>query len=341
MKLSVKFARDLLCASLLPIGLTVGSLTLHANEVAASDQRKILRIQPSLEAANFFCTDPALHKAPLDPDLTFVWTGRCENNLLEGSGVLSIYDQGPLAATLTGTFVHGAAEGREIIEYARGDKFDGEFHGNQPNGHGKYIDPRGTSIEGEFRDDMLEGVAITAEPDQSVITRTYKDGELDGPYVLRTPHSFRIDGTYRSGMPVGMATYSFPDGGKLAVNFTNGIADKTATYTTPDGQSIHGDLVAARLDPTQPHAPPRYPLLARRLNLQGSVKLEAMISASGQVEYARVAESSGWAVLDQAARESALTWRYLPATVDDHPVPSVRGVTMPFALRGPDQPPAN
>lgn len=340
MRLSVKLARTFLCAVPLQFALIASASNIFADEVAASDQRKILRVKPSLEAANFFCSDPALHRAPLDPDLIFVWTGRCENNLLEGSGVLSIYDQGPLALTLTGTFVHGAAEGRQIIEYARGDKFDGEFHGNQPNGHGKYVDPRGTSMEGEFRDDMLEGVVLTVTSDQTVITSSYRDGEAEGPDTIRTPHSYRMDRTFRSGKLDGPETFSFPGGDRMTVNFTNGIADTAATYVTPDGQSIHGDFVPARLDPTQPHAP-RYPLLARRLNLQGVVKLEVMVSANGQVEYARVAESSGWTVLDQAARESALTWHYLPATVDKRPVPSVRDVTLPFAIRGPDQPPTN
>jgi len=148
-----------------------------------------------------------------------------------------------------------------------------------------------------------------------------------------------MDRTFRSGKLDGPETFSFPGGEMLTVNFTNGILDTAATYTTPDGLGIHGDFVLARLDPSQPHEP-RYPLLARRLNLQGVVKLEVMISANGQVEYARVRESSGWVVLDQAARESALTWHYLPATVDKHPVPSVGEVMLPFAIRAPDQAPA-
>ncbi|MBU0928042.1 MAG: energy transducer TonB [Spirochaetes bacterium] len=49
-----------------------------------------------------------------------------------------------------------------------------------------------------------------------------------------------------------------------------------------------------------------YPEAARRLGKSGSVGLVVLLEASGRVAGARVAASSGSAILDKAAREAAL-----------------------------------
>src|SRR5690606_32454384 len=59
--------------------------------------------------------------------------------------------------------------------------------------------------------------------------------------------------------------------------------------------------------------PPRYPAVAMRRGLEGTVVLRVMIDASGVPEAVRIERSSGHRELDRAAREHVLAaWRFHP-----------------------------
>ena len=61
------------------------------------------------------------------------------------------------------------------------------------------------------------------------------------------------------------------------------------------------------------NAPPRYPMLARRAKLEGSVLLHFRISRDGHIQHVEVRTSSGHALLDEAALAAVRTWRFSPA----------------------------
>lgn len=67
-------------------------------------------------------------------------------------------------------------------------------------------------------------------------------------------------------------------------------------------------------------AEPGYPEKARRNGWQGTARLRILISPQGQVDDVRVATSSGYAELDQAAVEAVRSWRFSPALQNDRPV---------------------
>jgi protein TonB len=62
---------------------------------------------------------------------------------------------------------------------------------------------------------------------------------------------------------------------------------------------------------TNPPIP--YPPAARRANLEGTVLLEALVTAQGTVAQVRLARSSGHAILDRGAVEAVRGWRFEPA----------------------------
>jgi protein TonB len=62
---------------------------------------------------------------------------------------------------------------------------------------------------------------------------------------------------------------------------------------------------------------PRYPEQARREGAQGTVAVKMEILENGQVGGAWVQQSSGYAVLDEAALESVQQWRFVPARNSD------------------------
>ena len=82
---------------------------------------------------------------------------------------------------------------------------------------------------------------------------------------------------------------------------------------------------------SEPTAPPRledltglvvyqepldYPLQAVRRHVEGIVSIAVQVDAEGRVEDARVLRSSGNRLLDRAARENLLRWRFDPAAVE-------------------------
>lgn len=58
---------------------------------------------------------------------------------------------------------------------------------------------------------------------------------------------------------------------------------------------------------------PTYPLFARRNGLEGRVLLRVLVTAEGTAEEVHIAQSSGAAILDKAARDAVLRWRFTPA----------------------------
>ncbi|WP_336970104.1 energy transducer TonB [Sphingobium aromaticiconvertens] len=80
--------------------------------------------------------------------------------------------------------------------------------------------------------------------------------------------------------------------------------------------------------------PPRYPIESRRKREQGTVLLSLTLGVDGKVSVINIAKSSGFARLDDAARDAVRNWRWAP-TVRDGQAVMVRGlVEIPFMLQG-------
>jgi TonB family protein len=73
-----------------------------------------------------------------------------------------------------------------------------------------------------------------------------------------------------------------------------------------------------------------YPLLARQMKVEGSVILQALISADGVVRELRVL--SGPPILASAAREAARGWRFRPYLQDGQPVETYAKIAVNFTI---------
>ncbi|MEF8982687.1 energy transducer TonB [Thiohalorhabdus sp.] len=77
---------------------------------------------------------------------------------------------------------------------------------------------------------------------------------------------------------------------------------------------------------------PAYPSRARRRHLEGQVILKVAVDPGGRPTEVTIAESSGHAVLDRAARETVTDWTFRPAKEDGHPVAGTVKVPIRFRL---------
>lgn len=76
---------------------------------------------------------------------------------------------------------------------------------------------------------------------------------------------------------------------------------------------------------------PTYPAIAKAARVQGIVILEAIIAKDGSVKDVKVLRSQP--MLDEAAKEAVLQWRYTPPMLNNQPVDVIMTVTVNFALR--------
>jgi protein TonB len=93
-----------------------------------------------------------------------------------------------------------------------------------------------------------------------------------------------------------------------------------ATCSAPD----HSAALKAANDP-------QYPAIAKAEGISGSTLVRVSLNATGAVEKATVAQSSGFAILDNEALASARTSAYDPETVSCRPVAGTYFVNVTFA----------
>jgi TonB family protein len=91
---------------------------------------------------------------------------------------------------------------------------------------------------------------------------------------------------------------------------------------------IGGDVKAARLISS---VAPTYPAVAKAQRVDGDVKIDAVVDATGHVT--SMAIVSGPTLLQQPAMEALRRWKYEPAQLDGKPVPMHLTVTIQFKLQ--------
>ena len=91
---------------------------------------------------------------------------------------------------------------------------------------------------------------------------------------------------------------------------------------------IGGDVKQARLISS---TPPVYPMLAKNQHVEGNVRVDALVDATGRISSMHIV--SGPTLLHQAAMDALRQWKYQPATLDGKAVPMHLTMTIQFRLQ--------
>jgi protein TonB len=91
-------------------------------------------------------------------------------------------------------------------------------------------------------------------------------------------------------------------------------------------------VIPARPDDAYRNRPPIYPRDAARRGQQGAVLVVIHVSPAGAAMGADIVESSGYPLLDKAALDAVLTWRFRPAASRDGTVAFDMPMRFVFAL---------
>lgn len=79
--------------------------------------------------------------------------------------------------------------------------------------------------------------------------------------------------------------------------------------------------------------PPIYPEQARRKKQEGLVLVRAHVDSQGATKEVKVAQSSGFSLLDEAALQAVMQWAFVPATQNKKAISAWIEVPIDFKLR--------
>jgi protein TonB len=83
--------------------------------------------------------------------------------------------------------------------------------------------------------------------------------------------------------------------------------------TETEGETPPGREIIREAKPLyRSNPPPKYPVVARRRGFQGNVVLEVLVGPVGNVIELHVLSSSGYPILDRAAKSSVKNWTFEP-----------------------------
>lgn len=139
-----------------------------------------------------------------------------------------------------------------------------------------------------------------------------------------------------NAIPYGSARYSDYNNVTTEPNIPFGAGGSgpnvgICTDCKPIGPAIHkGPLVISHLSEAQlvHRVEPVYPRMAVIINLQGEVRLHAIIAKDGTIQSLSI--SSGHPMLAQAALDAVRQWRYRPYLLNGEPVEVETFITVNF-----------
>ena len=187
-----------------------------------------------------------------------------------------------------------------------------------------------SSVELSFAEQVEETAAVAPMPPAAADTlRPPK------PKVDRKPPEVKLE----KPLPPEVGEIRFPEPREDARLKTEDVKAKDERRETEDVKTASAPPVAprqARLDaPPKPkrNIRPDYPKGARQRGEQGDVILEIRVTAEGTVDDVKVATSSGFAELDEAAVKAARAAKFSPARSGHAPVASTARLKLQFKLK--------
>jgi protein TonB len=90
-------------------------------------------------------------------------------------------------------------------------------------------------------------------------------------------------------------------------------SESVSKETDTEGEPLSGKQIIREARPLyRSNPPPKYPAVARRRGFQGNVVLEVLVGPVGNVIELHVLSSSGYPILDRAAKSSVKNWTFEP-----------------------------
>ena len=183
-----------------------------------------------------------------------------------------------------------------------------------------------SSVELSFAETVEETAAVAPMPAVAAESRPPK------PKVDEPPPEAKLE----KPLPPDAGEIKFPEPKEDVRLKTDDAKEESREAEDAKAVSAPAAPRQARLDaPPKPrrNIRPDYPKGARQRGEQGDVILEIRVNAEGAVDDVRVATSSGFAELDEAAVRAAKAAKFSPARSGHDPVASTARLKLQFKLK--------
>jgi protein TonB len=127
-----------------------------------------------------------------------------------------------------------------------------------------------------------------------------------------------------------------PPEARQVENHLSEALESTVQSSTPTEDAGAEVQLSVPLYETNPS--PNYPRVAQRRRYQGTVLLDVLVDTTGNAIQVRVAQSSGYTVLDRSAKTDVQQWRFKPARRGFKPIEMWVQVPVRYELKNGSSP---
>jgi hypothetical protein len=197
-----------------------------------------------------------------------------------------------------------------LVEFARGDKFVGEFKGGKVHGKGTYTFANGHKYVGEYKDGQRNGQGTFTLANGDEYVGEYKDGKQNGRGTYTHADGRKYVGEYKDGQRNGRGTYTLANGHKYVGEFKDGKIHGQGTSYASNGsiisQGIWADNKLVRTAPVQQATVPNQEIERLRAEAEEATRKQVALANTQRIENERLRAEAAEAKRKQAEAEESI-----------------------------------
>ena len=147
----------------------------------------------------------------------------------------------------TGEFNDGVKHGQGAYTWDTGNRYEGPFEDDRPNGIGKYFFANGDVYNGEMKAGAVTGRGIYVTKAGDTLEGTFVDAKLHGVGTYRFASGDRYEGEVSHGKMHGKGRYFINGGDRIEAPFVEGKAAGKGVYHFANGDRYEGDIQGSDL----------------------------------------------------------------------------------------------
>eukprot|EP00434_Breviolum_minutum_P006548 symbB.v1.2.005781.t1/scaffold289.1/size287290/26 len=147
----------------------------------------------------------------------------------------------------TGEWIGNERHGTGSHLWPNGARYDGQFRNNQANGDGTFRFPNGGVYEGQWKSDRAHGHGSYRHFDQASYDGQWRNDKQHGEGVELWPDGARFEGQHREGQKSGKGKLQWPDGSSYEGDFEANTLHGEGVYRWADGKEYSGQWAKDRM----------------------------------------------------------------------------------------------
>ena len=168
------------------------------------------------------------------------WSGTCKDGLIDGSGMLRLFEGDSLILISNCTYIGGYKNGESIDSFVNGTVYYGNYINGLKEGKGKDISSDGRYYEGNFKNGKYEGKGKYVYSDGVSYDGEWKNGKQEGSGKMVNSTGDSYDGEWKNDKREGKGKYIYSNGDYYVGDFKNGMSEGKGKIVYSNGDSYVG-----------------------------------------------------------------------------------------------------